>query len=200
MVEEFDSGRATVYTTGRIAAWFRAPWAPRLAYSGAAASLLLVGVLIGRQWTPAPVPAPATEIAELRGEVGHLRELVSLSLMRQQSASERLRGVSWSAQIDRPSQDVVAALLDALMHDPNVNVRLATVEALGRFADEELVRRRAIEAVDQQPSPLVQIALIDLIVNANEREGAPTLRRLAADPQVHQSVRERAARGIEQLG
>jgi hypothetical protein len=184
----------------RVAAWLRAPWGPRLAYAGAAAALLVVGVLIGREWTPSAPAASSAELAELRGEVGHLREMVSLSLLRQQSASDRLRGVSWSAQIDSPSQDVVAALLDALMHDPNVNVRLATVEALGRFADEELVRRRAVEAVDQQPSPLVQIALIDFIVNANEREGAATLRRLAADPQVHESVRARAERGIQQLG
>jgi hypothetical protein len=70
-----------------------------------------------------------------------LREMVSLSLMQQQSASDRLKGVSWTGQLDRPSGEVVAALLDALMHDPNVNVRLATIDALERFASREDVRR-----------------------------------------------------------
>jgi HEAT repeat protein len=125
---------------------------------------------------------------------------VSLSLMQQQSASDRLKGVSWTGQLDRPSGEVVAALLDALMHDPNVNVRLATIDALERFASREDVRRAAIEAVDRQMSPLVQIALIDFLVKTNERQSAPTLRRLAEDPQVNGAVRARATWGLQQLG
>jgi len=64
----------------------------------------------------------------------------------------------------------------------------------------EDVRRAAIDAVDRQMSPLVQIALIDFLVKANERESAPMLRRLAQNPQVHTAVRSRAAWGLQQLG
>ena len=78
--------------------------------------------------------APPDELVAMRGELRDLREMVTLSLMQQQSASDRLKGVSWSGQIDCPGSEVVAALLDALMHDPNVNVRLATIDALERFA------------------------------------------------------------------
>jgi len=168
----------------------------------AAATILLVGIAIGRFVMPeaAPPADSASEIAAMRSEMRELREMVSLSLMQQQSASDRLKGVTWTGQLDRPSGEVVSALLDALMHDPNVNVRLATIDALERFASREDVRRAAIEAVNRQMSPLVQIALIDFLVKTNERQSAPTLRRLAQDPQVNDAVRSRAAWGLQQLG
>lgn len=174
----------------------------------AAAAMLVIGIGIG--WfagseksalsdRPAQTDASA-QIAAMRSEMHDLREMVSLSLMQQQSASERLKGVTWTGQLDRPSGEVVSALLDALMHDPNVNVRLATIDALERFASREEVRRGTIQAVAQQPSPLVQIALIDFMVKTNERESMPALRRLAMDPQVNDAVRARAAWGLQQLG
>ena len=161
----------------------------------AAAALVLIGIGIGRYTT-----GTSSEMTAMRSEMHDLREMVSLSLMQQQSASERIRGVTWTGQLDRPSSEIVSALLDALMHDQNVNVRLATIDALERFASRDDVRRGTIEAIERQPSPLVQIALIDFMVKTNERESAATLRRLAQDPQVNDAVRARAAWGLQQLG
>ena len=168
----------------------------------AAAAILLVGIALGRFVMPgATRPTDSTsEISAMRSEMRELREMVSLSLMQQQSATDRLKGVTWTGQLDRPSGEVVSALLDALMHDPNVNVRLATIDALERFASRDDVRRGTIQAVEHQPSPLVQIALIDYMVKTNQRESATTLRRLAQDPRVDNAVRERAAWGLQQLG
>jgi len=168
----------------------------------AAAAVLVVGIAIGRFVVPDTTrPADSSsEIAAMRSEMRELREMVSLSLMQQQSASDRLKGVTWTGQLDRPSGEVISALVDALMHDPNVNVRLATIDALERFASREDVRRATIEAVGRQMSPLVQIALIDFLVKTNERQSAPMLRRLAQDRQVNTAVRSRAAWGLQQLG
>jgi hypothetical protein len=180
----------------------------------AAAAVLLIGVGIGwfagdrsagsertRATTAEITSGDATQqIAAMRTEMHDLREMVSLSLMQQQSASERLKGVTWTGQLDQPSGEIVSALLDALMHDPNVNVRLSTIDALERFASRDDVRRGTIEAVESQPSPLVQIALIDFMVKTNERESAATLRRIAMDPQANDAVRARAAWGLQQLG
>ena len=169
-------------------------WGPVAALSGAAAALV-VGVAIGR--TTAPPPDPA--VTELRQELRDMRVMVGLALMQQPSASERLRGVSWSSRIDQPGNDVVEALLDTLMHDSNDNVRLATVDALRRFADREIVRTAAVEALSRQTSPLVQAALIDFVVDADDRAAVDTLHRLSNDETVHDSVRERAARAAKQL-
>ena len=171
-------------------------WGPVAALSGAAAALV-VGVAIGRTTTPPPPPDPA--VTELRQELRDMRVMVGLALMQQPSASERLRGVSWSSRIDQPGNDVVEALLDTLMHDSNDNVRLATVDALRRFADREIVRTAAVEALSRQTSPLVQAALIDFVVDADDRAAVDTLHRLSNDETVHDSVRERAARAAKQL-
>jgi len=173
--------------------------ARRLVLQGcAAAALIGIGVLIGHHHMTSP-DASVAEIASMRAEVHDLREMVSLSLMQQQSASERIKGVSWTGRIDQPSDQIVGSLLDTLMHDPNVNVRLATIDALERYASRDDVRRGTILAIERQTSPLVQIALIDFMVKTNEREGAPTLRRLAMDPQADSTVRSRAQWGLQQL-
>jgi hypothetical protein len=175
----------------------------RYAMQGVAAILVLafgmaLGIGIARYTAAAPSPSP--EIDVMRQELQDLRHMVTLSLLQQQSATDRLKGVSWSGQIDAPRNDIVQALLDALANDPNVNVRLASLDALERFADREPVRRAAVDAVQTQMSPLVQIALIDFIVKTGERESLDVLKRIADDPQVHEAVRARATWGLSMLG
>ena len=163
--------------------------------------LLILGVVIGRQIQTATVPAgqPNNEVAELRGELTQMRQMVALSLMQQQSASERLKGVNWSYQLQQPGGEVLAALLNTLMHDSNVNVRLATVDALRQFGDRPVVRRGVIEAMTRQESPMVQIALIDLAVDLHEKESIATLRQLTQDQKTDDAVRSRAQKGLAEL-
>ncbi|PWT82707.1 MAG: hypothetical protein C5B57_08270 [Blastocatellia bacterium] len=176
-----------------VAPWFRHP----IAQFGVAAAALVAGVVIGRQSLPPPAPDP--QIVALRQEVRDMRQMMTLSLMQQQSASERLKGVTWTGQIEQPGSEIVAALLDTLMHDSNVNVRLASIDALRRFAERDAVRRGAIEALPRQASPLVQIALIDFLVEVAGRESTTTFRGLAQDPMLDQTVRDRAAWALQQV-
>jgi hypothetical protein len=164
----------------------------------AAAAVLALGVGIGRQTAPPPAADP--QLAMLREELRDMRQMVTLSLLQQGSASERLKGVSFTTRIEEPGSEVTVALLDTLMHDPNVNVRLATIDALKRFAAGENVRRGAIDAFASQTSPLVQIALIDFVVETNGRDAADMLRRLSSDPMLDQAVRGRATRALQQIG
>jgi len=166
--------------------------------AAAAAALLVLGVALGRQSAASPPPDP--QIAGLREELRDMRQMVTLSLLQQQSASERLKGVTWSGQIEQPGDAITTALLDTLMHDPNVNVRLASIDALKRFGERDAVRRGALEALMQQTSPLVQMALIDFVVEVNGREAVETLRRLSNDPMLNDDVRARAAQGAQQVG
>ena len=141
----------------------------------------------------------ASALAELRGELRGMREMLTLSLIQQQSATERLRGVSGSAQIDMPGNEILAALLDTLMHDPNVNVRLACVDALRKFSTQDQVRRGTIQALGEASFPLVQIALIDYMVETKDKSAVDALRRLSEDAMVNEAVRGRAIWGLQQL-
>ena len=166
--------------------------------AAAAAALVVIGVGIGRETAPEPPQDP--QIAEMRTELREMRHMVTLSLLQQQSASERLKGVTYSSQVEQPGTDVVAALLDTLKYDVNVNVRLASIDALKRFSGDESVRRGAVETLPEQTSPLVQIALIDFLVELKSREATETLRRLSIDSMVDEAVRARAVQGLQVLG
>ena len=182
-----------------IGTWMGAVGSPRvLVRAGAAAALLLVGAMAGRVAFP-PALQPNSDLTELRRELRDVREMLTLSLMQQSSATDRLRGVGGSGQIDQPGGEIVAALLDTLQHDPNVNVRLATVDALRRFSEQPIVRSGAARALTDAPSPLVQIALIDFVVETKDAEAVGALRRLSQDATANDAVRRRAVWGLGQL-
>jgi HEAT repeats/Putative zinc-finger len=179
-------------------AWVTRWWPQQpLLQFGLALALIVVGVFLGQN-RPAVAP-PSPEIGQLRQELHDMRQMVALSLLQQQSASERLKGVSWSNQLDQPGAEVLSALLDTLMHDPNVNVRLASIDALKKFGAQQSVRRGVLQALEEQESPLVQIALIDLVVEIQAKESLDTLRKLTANTALHEAVRKRAEWGIERL-
>jgi HEAT repeat protein len=107
--------------------------------------------------------------------------------------------VSGSLQIDQPGNEIVRALLDTLMHDPNVNVRLASVDALRRFSERDVVRQGTVQALADSSFPLVQIAIIDFMVETKAKNAVDALRRLSTDAAANEAVRGRAAWGVQQL-
>jgi hypothetical protein len=169
-----------------------------------AAALLIVGVVAGRYEFGAPREM-SPEMAQLKGQVEGLRQLVALSLMQEQSPSDRLRGVSFSSQMVRPDAQVEQALLRAVNHDPNVNVRLSAVDALqtGGYARDPDVRRALADTVMVQDSALVQVAIIDLLVETSDHGSAPGLRnmlgKVAQDGQMDEVVRQRATLAVHKL-
>ena len=188
---------------GSMNSWLSGWWPrqPALQF-GVSIALLLLGVFLGRQFfevSTAPKLQPGSEVTELRNELLQMRQMVALSLMQQQSASERLKGVNWSYQLQQPGGEVLSALLDTLMHDSNVNVRLATVDALRQFGDQPLVRRGVVQAIAREESPMVQVALIDLAVDMREKESIATLRQLSQDQELNEAVRDRAQKGLAEL-
>src|SRR3569832_1444285 len=61
------------------------------------AVLLLAGVMGGRYLAePRPAVNANPEMAQLRGQIENLRQLVTLSMLQQESPSARLRGVTYA--------------------------------------------------------------------------------------------------------
>ncbi len=183
---------------GGIASWFTGGslWRPALAF-GFAVLLLVSGGLTG--YFMRTSGGGREELADLRQEVHEMRRMVTMSLLKQQSASDRLKGVSWSTQLRHPDQEFLDALYFTLDHDPSVDVRLAAVDALARFAGEEAVRRDLVQSLRSQNSPLVQISVIDLLVQLHERSSIEALKELSNDPGQNQAVRQRAEWGLRIL-
>jgi hypothetical protein len=145
--------------------WWASLWTVRPAWQAAlSAALLLLGVLAGAGL--AGGGSSSREIDQLRAEIETMSRVVTVSLLQHQSASERLRAVSWSRMAGGDNR-VLTALLDSARSDPNVNVRLAAVDALAGYADQGAVRASLIDTLELEKSPLVQLAVLEAV--------APTL-------------------------
>ena len=186
-----------------------APAAPKRTWAGffpkrpvwqfaLAFALLLAGIFAGR--FAATQRGENPEMAQLKGQVEGLRQLVALSMLREQSPSQRLQGVTYSVQMAQADPQVEQALLHAVTQDPNINVRLSAVEALEKYAAKPEIRRALEDAIAAQESPLVQVALIELLVQLNDTNSAPALEKVVRDPQTDETVRQHAAQGLRKLG
>jgi hypothetical protein len=171
--------------------WLRHP-----GFQTAAAMLILAAgigtgyILRGRE---------ISEVAQLRGEVDNMRQLVALSLLQQQNASDRLRGVSYAYRVEPDDSQVLSALLTTVDHDSNVNVRLAAVDALKKFTDNPVGRRGLVRSLGKQESPLVQIAILDQIVEDRDRSAAPAIQNLIATQDLNPEVKQHAQWALRQL-
>jgi len=182
--------------------WWQSVWPANPAWQMAIAGLCLVaglgaGALL--QHGASLQTSERDEVAQLREEVASTKEMVAVSLLQQQSATERLRGVDYSARMSSMEPQVVTALIQAVNRDSNVNVRLAAIDALGKVAGSAAVRASMQEALPQQDSPMVQAALIDYLVDAHDRNAVGSIRDLVARPDVNPTVRERATYAVRQL-
>lgn len=176
--------------------WWASLWTARPAWQAAfAAAMLLMGVLVGAGLTSGR--ASRGEIDQLRAEMNSMSRAVTVSLLRHQSAAERLRAVSWSRMAGSDDQ-VLTALLDSARRDPNVNVRLAAVDALAAYADTVPVRRGLLQTLDGEQSPLVQAALLQAVAgDEGLRNGE--LRRLTEAGVVDESLLQHFAAQAESL-
>jgi HEAT repeat protein len=138
------------------------------------------------------------EIARLREEVASTRAMVALSLLQQQSATERLRGIDYSGRVSA-EPEIVAALIQAVDHDPSVNVRLAAIDALSKASGDSAVLRSLTASLSRQDSPMVQAALVDYLADAHDRQAVGTLRQLDAQPALDPAVRARTQVALREL-
>ncbi len=156
---------------------------------------LACGYLIGRHSDR----GAEAQLNAVRQELTATRQMVALSMLQQQSASQRLEGVSWTTRVTGPNPEVLNALFHTLRFDSNVDVRLASLDALGRYAGSPEIRRELVDALPNQQSPLVQIAIVDLLVDMHDRSAVPQFRKFEQGSKLDPTVKKRVEWGIEQL-
>ena len=195
MLEAYQQGRARQsgpVDSSRWHGWFRS-FVP----AAAALALLVIGFLTGlyvdRNRTN------ASELASLHRELSSTKQLVALSMLQQQSASDRLQGVSWSRRLDAADPQILEALVHTLRYDTSVDVRLAALDALRSYTDQAPIRANIEDSFRHQQSPLVQIALVDLMVDLRDQSALPKLRTIQQTPDLNPTVRQRVEWGIHQL-
>jgi anti-sigma factor RsiW len=187
-----SSERATPWS---FSAWLRSPLGA-VAWS---AALLIFGIFIGTRVNKEATSAHPDELTAMHAELTNMRQLVALSMLQQQSASERLQGVSWSGLEAHLDPQIQSALLRTLRYDGSVDVRLAALDALSRHASQPQVRKGIGDALQEQQSPLVQVALIDQLAEWRDPDATQRLRNFQQTPNLNPAVRQRAEWAISKL-
>ncbi|MDX1569815.1 MAG: HEAT repeat domain-containing protein [Xanthomonadales bacterium] len=132
-----------------------------------AVATLVIGLLVGLQWPRATGPSP--DIESLQAQVQALSQTVALALLRDESASERLRGVTIASNLGEDDH-MTSALLRTAERDPVASVRNAAIEALGPRLNEPEVATEIMRLLKETDSVLVQAALAELIMAWGDEE------------------------------
>jgi hypothetical protein len=140
-----------------------------------------------------------TEIAKLSSEVQEMKQLMMLSLLENPSATERLKAVSYTEEINTADEQVIEALLTTLNEDPNVNVRLVTLEALTKYSSNPAVREGLVQSIIKQESPLMQLALADVMMRLQEKKSIEAFRKLLQDNRVSEPIKTKIQQTITTL-
>lgn len=134
-------------------------WAPRRpVFQFSLALMLLVVGLTAGYFLRAGLLGGG-EIARLRQEVHQVRQIAEVSLLRQESLSERLRGIDVTSRVEQSDEGTLEALLRIVSSDTNINTRLAAIDALHLLPDYPLIQQDFVQSLSEQTSPLVDIAL-----------------------------------------
>jgi hypothetical protein len=166
---------------------------PQLA---AALGILVVGWFLGYQVTPRP---ERSRIDRLTSEVREMKTAFMLAQLQNPSAADRMKAVSSAESLSAPDKAVLDALIRTMNGDPNVNVRLVSVEALAQYADRPDVREALVQAIARQESPLVQLALADVMLALNEKRAIEPFRKVIAGPGLDYAVKSKLENAVRLL-
>jgi anti-sigma factor RsiW len=145
------------------------------------------------------VAATAIQVQALSEQLREMRQMMMLSLLQNPSASQRMRAASYASESKTISPDILSALLTTLNNDPNVNVRLTTLDALTQYARNAAVREGLIQSILQQDSPLMQAALADVMLKLQEKRAVPSFKKLLQEKGLNDMVRSRIEQVITRL-
>ncbi len=170
---------------------FRNKYVVRFAYS---LTLLAVGWYIGN-WSN----QDGGKLQSMSREIDQMKQVIMYSMLEQPSATKRIKAISYAGEFENVDDKILNAFLNTLNNDPNPNVRLTAVEALSNYSDIQFVRNGLIKSISEQESPLVQVALIDLMLKLKEKNSIAELNRLLQNRELNYSVRNKTKETIQKL-
>lgn len=162
------------------------------AYNWAYAMMILtLGGLIGfyAKTNDNQAVASKNEIEKLSSEVQDMKQMMMLTMLKNPTATERLKAISYTQELNTVDDKIIDALLTTLNSDHDPNVRLVTVEALVELADNPKVRKGLVQSLLKQDSPLVQVALADAMVRLQEKSSVKQFKKLLQKEDLNDAVK-----------
>ncbi len=139
------------------------------------------------------------QLAELTSEVSGLRQSLVLTMLSQDSPSERIQAVNMVSEMNEVDNKIIESMLSTLNNDPNDNVRLVALETLTLYVYYPEVREGLVKSISIQESPLIQYRLAEIMQALQEKRSVPEFQKVLNDITLDYSVRERINETIEVL-
>lgn len=166
-------------------------WPQFIPKLGFASLMLAAGIAVGYLLRSPGGSSQNDQIHLLSQQVSDLQEMMMLSLLEKGSATERLKAVGLTQEMDDASKKVTNALIKTLNEDDNVNVRLAALEALKPYTGDGNVRQALIRSISRQESPLVQMSLAELMVALQEKSAVTELEKIVKSEKTPSEVKRK---------
>lgn len=160
----------------------------------AAIAILLLGIMVGQR-TSSVKP----EIAQLQDEVKKTQNLMMLAMLKQESASVRIKAVGMSEEMKDANHDIIEALINTMQFDGNINVRIHAADALSRYGNKASVRNAFLQSLSEQNDPEMQMKIIDVLVRLQEQRAVGEMLKLLERDSLFEGVKFKAEKGVEEL-
>jgi len=147
-------------------------------------AVLLIGVFAGTK-----LGGGSDEIKSLGAEVNSMKEMMMMSMLEEESVTERLKGIQMSQGLSQTNTKVTEALFMTLNNDESTNVRMAALQTLEVYANDPVIREGLINSITQQESPLMQMALAELMVELQEKKSIDQFKQLLDKEETPEEVK-----------
>jgi hypothetical protein len=128
------------------------------------------------------------ELAQLQQQVAMLNRNLVLDRLENDSASKRLLGVIEASDLAGRDPEVTRALLERAVDDRVHSVRAAAIDAIGPQLGTPSVADELMASLEKAESPLVQLALADLVLRYGNPKQLEQLLRLSERGELHPDV------------
>ncbi|MFY9241783.1 MAG: HEAT repeat domain-containing protein [Polaribacter sp.] len=113
--------------------------------------------------------------------------------LQDESAGKRLEAVyQFNDEFKKEDDQIITRLIEIIHKDENANVKIATIDALLQFPQNEKIRKNLIRALEKEDKPLVQIKLIKALSFLRENRAKKSLENIIKDEQTFPIVKSNA--------
>lgn len=168
--------------------------------AAAGLALLVAGTFLGMIISSrANNAANVDKIEVVQAQLDEMKRNAMVFMLKDESSSFRLQGVSYAEELGRKDDAVVSALLDILNNDKNTNVRMAAAFSLSKYTDNRMVCDSLVASLPKQTEPILQITLINILVGIKEKSAERPIRQLINNENTFPEVRSVAEKGVNEL-
>lgn len=149
-----------------------------------AAACLLLGFGVAQLAVKGENVEPG-RLAALEENINLLNRQLVLDRLQNDAPGTRLLAVHTASSLVQHDQQIAQALLVRASEDPSLSVRSAAIDALGPRLDSDAVGGELMGLLESAESPIVQLALVDLVLRHGSQQQLNQLLRLANEKRLY---------------